>query len=264
MKYIWTKQCQESFEGVKYELTHAHVLRFPIFGERFEVICDASLLDIGAVLLQKGRPIAFESRKLTPAEKNYTTGEQELTAVVHALRTWRCYLEGSECVVITDHNPLTYLKSQQNLSRRHARWLTYLEQTFHYRWEYRHGRRNVADPLGRNPLDEKRVKLALLTRNASNRSFQPMVADSGRSAPMDMTNTKKNPPRFNNKFFNKIIAGYTLDPWFKDPINLENLVFKDAIWWCQEAVVVLDVGSLCKDILFKCHDVFNSGHMVIK
>ena len=69
VKYIWTKQCQESFDGVKYALTHAHVLSLPIFGERFEVICDASLLGIRAVLLQNGRPIAFESRKLTPAEK---------------------------------------------------------------------------------------------------------------------------------------------------------------------------------------------------
>ncbi len=263
VKYIWTEQCQESFEGVKYALTHAPVLSLPIFGERFEVICDASLLGIGAVLLQKGRPIAFESRKLTPAEKNYTTGEQELTAVVHALRTWRCYLEGSECVVITDHNPLTYLKSQQNLSRRQARWLEYLEQTFHYRWEYRPGRSNVADPLSRNPLDEKRVRLALLTRSASNRSFQPVAADTGRSAPMEMTNTRKSPPGFDNEFLNKIIAGYALDPWFKDPVNIEKLVFKDAIWYCQEAIVVPDVGSLRKDILFECHDAFYSGHMGI-
>ena len=87
--------------------------------------------------------------------KKYTIGEQKLTTVVHALRTWRYYLEGSECVVITDHNPLTYLKSQQNLSRRQAQWLEYLEQTFHYRWEYHPGRSNVADPLNMNPLDEK-------------------------------------------------------------------------------------------------------------
>ena len=84
VKYIWSEQCQESFEGVTYALTHAHVLNFPIFGERFEVIYDASLLDIGAVFLWKGRPIEFASRKLTSVEKNYTIGEQELTAVVHA------------------------------------------------------------------------------------------------------------------------------------------------------------------------------------
>jgi hypothetical protein len=47
VSYIWIEQCQKSFEGVKYALTHAHVLSLPIFGERFEVICDASLLGIG-------------------------------------------------------------------------------------------------------------------------------------------------------------------------------------------------------------------------
>ena len=148
VKYIWTEQCQKYFEGVKYALIHAHVLSLPvpIFGERFEVIRAASLLGIGAILLQICRPIAFESRKLTHAEKNYTTCGQESTTVVHALRTWRCSLEGSDCVVITNHNPLTYLKSQHNLSRRQARWLEYLEQTSHYRWEYRPGRNNVADP----------------------------------------------------------------------------------------------------------------------
>ena len=72
--YIWTEQCQKSFEGVEYALTHAPILNLPIFGERVEVICDASLLGVGIVLLQTGRLVAFESRKLTHAEKN--TGEQ--------------------------------------------------------------------------------------------------------------------------------------------------------------------------------------------
>ena len=94
VKYIWTEQCQESFEGVKYALTHAPVLSLPIFGERFEVICDASLLGIGVVLLHIGRPIVFESHKLTPPKRNYYTCEHELTSIVHALRTWCYYLEG--------------------------------------------------------------------------------------------------------------------------------------------------------------------------
>ena len=90
-----------------------------------------------------------------------------------------------------------------------------------------------------------------------------MAADTGRSASMEMTNTRKVPPGFDNEFLNKIIAGYALDPWFKDPVNIEKLVFKDAIWYCQEAIVVPDVGSLRKDILFECHDAFYSGHMGI-
>lgn len=263
VKFTWTDQCEESFEGVKYALTHAPVLILPTFGERFEVICDASLVGIGAVLLQNGKPIAFESRKLTPAERNYTTGEQELTAVVHAMRTWRCYLEGSECVVITDHNPLTYLKSQQNLSRRQARWLEYLEQTFDYRWEYRPGRNNVADPLSRNPLDQRQVRLALLTRSASSRIKQLVGAHTKLGDPIEMTNIRESPPGFDNDFLNKIIAGYALDPWFKNPVNLENLVFKDALWWHHNAIVVPKVDSLCEDILMECHDAFYSGHMGI-
>ena len=147
------------------------------------------------------------------------------------------------------------------MSRRHARWLEYLKQTFHYRWKYCPGRSNIVDPLSTNPLDEKHVMLALLTRRTANRSYQPVAADIGRIAPMEMTNTRKNLPVFDNEFFNKIIVGYALDLWFKDPVNLEKLVFKDAIWGCQEEIIVPDVGSLCKCILFEYHDVFYSGHM---
>ena len=53
MKYIRTNQCQEFFGGVKYAITHAPVLNLPTFGERFEVICDASLLGIGEVIFTK-------------------------------------------------------------------------------------------------------------------------------------------------------------------------------------------------------------------
>jgi len=54
------------------------LLALPTFGEPFEVICDASINNIGTIPLQKGQPIAFESRKLPLAKKNYTTGEQNL------------------------------------------------------------------------------------------------------------------------------------------------------------------------------------------
>eukprot|EP00983_Pelagomonas_calceolata_P019190 603729-Pelagomonas_calceolata.AAC.1 len=86
--------------------------------------------------MQEGRPLAYESRKLTHPEVNYTTGEQELLAVVHALKIWRCYLEGPLFTVFTDHNPLTHLNTQPNLSRRQTRWVEYL-QRFKFNWLYK-------------------------------------------------------------------------------------------------------------------------------
>ena len=73
----------------------------------------------------------------------------------------------------------------------------------------------------------------------------------------------ESPPGFDNDFFNKIIIGYALDPWFENPVKLENLVFKDALWWHHNAIVVPKVDSLCEDILMECHDAFYSGHMGI-
>lgn len=70
---------------IKYVLIHAPILILPIFGERFEVICDASIVGIGPVLLQNGKSIAFESRKLILLERNYTTSKQELKAIVHTM-----------------------------------------------------------------------------------------------------------------------------------------------------------------------------------
>ncbi len=67
--------------------------------------------------------MAFTSQKFSFAERNSTTGEQELLAVVHALREWRCYLEGRPFVIKTDHRPLTFLQGVPSLNRRQARWM---------------------------------------------------------------------------------------------------------------------------------------------
>jgi hypothetical protein len=65
----------------------------------------ASGFVVGAVLLRYDKPLAYESRRMSPAERNYGVGEQELLAVAHAFHVWRCYLEGSTVLVITDHHP---------------------------------------------------------------------------------------------------------------------------------------------------------------
>ena len=87
VKFIWTNNCEHAFEDVKYALTHEPVLTLPKLGESFEVVSDVSLLGAGVILLQGGKPIAFDSKKFSPHERNYITGEQEVAVVVHAMRT---------------------------------------------------------------------------------------------------------------------------------------------------------------------------------
>ena len=149
--WAWTPKCEAAFQRVKDALLSAPVLALPDFQQPFEVMCDASGVGIGAVLFQANRPIAFESRKLNDAETRYTTGEQELLAVVHALQIFRCSLEGPHVVkVITDHQPLTYLPTKTRLSGRQARWQGFLSR-FRIEWVHRPGTINVADPLSRHP-----------------------------------------------------------------------------------------------------------------
>ena len=139
----WDNACQQAFESVRHALTHSPVLALPDFNKAFVVECDASDFAVGAVLLQEGRPVAFEGKKLSSAERNYPTHDRELLAVIHALRQWRCYLEGLRVTVVTDHNPLTWLQTQRTLSRRQARWSEYLQQ-FDLGWKYQPGKANTA------------------------------------------------------------------------------------------------------------------------
>ena len=108
---LWGPAQQKAFDWVKATLASQPVLTNPDLNKPFVVTTDASVKGIGAVLEQEGpdgklHPVAYESRKLTDAETRYHTTEQEMLAVVHALRTWRCFLEGgAKFLVRTDHNP---------------------------------------------------------------------------------------------------------------------------------------------------------------
>ena len=135
-KFIWSAACTEAFTNIKHALTHAPVLALPDFTETepdskklkypFTVICDASNVALGALLLQNEHPVAYESRKMIAAELNYITTEQELLAVVHAFTVWRCYLEADNFTVVTDHNPLTFFQTKATLSRRQLRWQEFI------------------------------------------------------------------------------------------------------------------------------------------
>ena len=166
----------QAFTMLKRMITNAPVLALPDLNGEFEVHTDASVKGSGGVLMQRGRVIAFTSHKFSKAEYNYTTGEQEFLALIHALKEWRCYCEGAkEVVLVTDHMPLVYLKTQSNLSRRQARWVEFLSR-FNWRVEYRPGVSNIADPISRNPaLDEPAQTVLAVLQGASDAAVQLCV-----------------------------------------------------------------------------------------
>jgi hypothetical protein len=149
VKYDNGPALQACFEKVKQALVQPPVLAYPDPTKPYELISDASVMGCGAILVQEGRPVAYYSAKFSSAERNYTTGEQELLGIIKALKEWRCYLEG--CVgltLLTDHNPLVHLPSQALLSRRQARWVEFMSR-FHFTVKHRPGNGNPADPLSR-------------------------------------------------------------------------------------------------------------------
>ncbi|GFX02278.1 retrovirus-related Pol polyprotein from transposon opus [Trichonephila clavipes] len=121
-------------------------------GEPFNLFTDASGVGIGAVLNQNHRPIAFASRTLNKAERNYTVTERECLAVIWALNKFKTYFGSLPVKLITDHAVLTKLTNGKNLSSRMIRWAPKLSE-FNIEREHRPGVQIVvAEVLSRNPV----------------------------------------------------------------------------------------------------------------
>ncbi|GJX77487.1 putative reverse transcriptase domain-containing protein [Tanacetum coccineum] len=96
VKFNWGEKEETAFQTLKQRLCSAPILALPEGSENFVVYCDASHKGLGAVLMQKEKVIAYASRQLKIHEKNYTTHDLELGAVVFALKMWRHYLYGTK------------------------------------------------------------------------------------------------------------------------------------------------------------------------
>jgi hypothetical protein len=115
-KFVWTEECEIAFCTLRNLLTTAPVLAQPDIEKSFDVFCDASKNDLGCVLMQDGRVIAYASRQLRKHEVNYPTHDLELAAVVHALKIWRHYLLGNVCNIFIEHKSLKYIFTQSKLN----------------------------------------------------------------------------------------------------------------------------------------------------
>ncbi len=100
----------------------APVLKLPDFDKDFEIHSDASDFAIGGVLVQEGKSVAFESKKLSEMEQRWPTHEKEMWAVIHCLKTWGQYIGSKDVVVWTDNVTLKYFVTQPKLSSKQVRW----------------------------------------------------------------------------------------------------------------------------------------------
>ncbi|GKE32671.1 putative reverse transcriptase domain-containing protein [Tanacetum coccineum] len=127
----------------------APIIALPEGSEDFIAYCDASKKGLGTVLMQREKVISYASRLLKIHEKNYTTHDLELGAVVFALKIWRHYLYETKCTVFTDHKSLQYILDQKELNMRQRRWLELLSD-YNCDIRYHPGKANViADALSK-------------------------------------------------------------------------------------------------------------------
>jgi hypothetical protein len=125
VNWKWTEVEQNAFDTMKRLLARETILSFPDFAKPFHINTDASKIQLGAVISQEDKPIAFYSRKLSPAQTRYTTTERELLSIVEVLKEFRNILLGQDLVVHTDHMDLTFKKFN---SDRVMRWRLFIEE----------------------------------------------------------------------------------------------------------------------------------------
>ena len=127
----WEKPQERAFQTVRTLLTRRPILRLPDPKRTFILRTGASNDGVGAVLMQvhegKPYPVSYGSKKLTAAERNYSTIEKECLAIVWGVKKFGLHLQGVLFVLQTDHQPLNYLNSAKFINSRVMRWAMYLQ-----------------------------------------------------------------------------------------------------------------------------------------
>ena len=132
-KFVWDENCQAAIDKIKSTITSYPILRSPNFDKSFSLATDASDYGIGAVLFQdfdgEPHPIAFYSKKLNSAQRNYSTIEKEALSLIMAYSHFEVYLSSGKgpIQVFTDHNPLTFINKFRNKNARLNRWSLFLQ-----------------------------------------------------------------------------------------------------------------------------------------
>ncbi|KAL7548020.1 hypothetical protein ACHAWF_011299 [Thalassiosira exigua] len=145
-KLDWTPEMQKTFDKMRYLMAADALAAYPDHNKRFDIYTDTSDFQLGAVIVQDGHPVAYFSRKLNRAQRNYTTMEKDMLSTVAALHEFRLMLLSANVHVFTDHKNLTFdsIKTQRVL-----RWRNQVKE-FLPVLHYIEGPKNIlADNLSR-------------------------------------------------------------------------------------------------------------------
>ena len=156
----WSNECTHAFQSLKEKLTNAPIMNTPNFNEPFILELDACEYGLGAILTQEydhnKYVIAYASRTLCAAERNYGATEREALAIVWATKHFRPYLEGNKIYIRSDCKALQWMRTAKDVTGRIARWAIKLSAYQIEEIQYRPGKSNAnADSLSRNPLPEE-------------------------------------------------------------------------------------------------------------
>jgi hypothetical protein len=267
-QWKWGEEEKKAFEDLKEAMSKTPILIHPRMDLPFTITTDASGFAIGAVLSQDHgngqQPVAFMSRKMIAAERNYPTHEKELLAIVCALKEWRCYLHGAAhpISVVTDHRSLQYINSQQTLSSRQARWVEMLQE-YDIKILYRPGTENhVADALSRRGDHEREmIQDDEEKKKAAASSSTPLVKytlaavssleDSHSSLLTTISTATKNDP--------------SLQPMLSKPEEYDYTLTEDGVLKNQQNCIVVPADrKLRTQLLKEIHDAPTGGHLGVE
>jgi len=295
--FSWSVVEHQAFIRLQQKLTTADVLAHPNPLKQYRLHTDASGYAVAAVLSQEQddgtiRPIAYHSKKMSPAETRYPVHDQELLAIVRAVEQWRCYLEGSPhpILILTDHRGLEWISTKSELTGRQARWVEQLaELSYEVKWVQ--GKDNeAADALSRRAdleaevakdVEEDRkaglaepgswTSAAITTQSAAGQGQSAQLArprlhiqlgavPEVATAPVWQTTIQALP------FKEKLQRAAAEDEWYTAMMQKadpdDGLLRGDGLLWTADGRVYVpdDVG--CRnDLLHEVHDSPTGGHL---
>ena len=275
--FVWSTIQQRAFDALKQVLMTQPVLLIPDFSLPFTIFTDASGKAIGAVLCQDQgnglQPLAYLSHTLTAAEQRYGTYDQEMLAIITALKQWRHLIQGLSVTVVTDHKALTNFHRQRSLNNRQARWLLELQEFGEdVTIIHQPGKSNVvADALSRRTHEvvDSPTDFSDLPALVDNEDGEiPALMEEGEENEDNLTLIATiSSLQGDQELQDQLMEAYLQDPvtktFIEEGVGPSNWTFKDngMIVTSSNQIVLPNDQDIKLKVMHECHNLPIAGHL---